>query len=293
MHGSRKLGLPAKQPESKSCDKLLLRSPMDTESELKIYYRELFPLQLLCEVLEISERREVSFFTNTGSYMRYLTFDSVESFKEKLEQVTPRKVDLGPTYDIRPSKSNGATPVSREIVFDIDLTDYPRECCKDKKVCSLCYEKIKCAINILDYSLRNELGFTNYGFAFSGRRGVHCWVLEMKELPAHARNDIFKFFQNIVDKNLFVKEYNDIMRKYGDADLVKNFFPRIDKQVTVSMNHLIKMPFSVHPDTLCIAVPLDPSNITDLKDIPTLSQAVANPATLEPYYEIFKSWRRQ
>ncbi|ELA40909.1 uncharacterized protein VICG_02049 [Vittaforma corneae ATCC 50505] len=266
---------------------------MDVENELKVYYRELFPLQLLYETLEINGRREVSFFTSTGSYMRYLTFDSAELFREKLELVNPRKIDLGPVYDIKPSKSNGAVPVAREIVFDIDLTDYPRECCKDKKICNLCYEKIKCAINILDYSLRTEFGFTSYGFVFSGRRGVHCWVLEMKELPTHVRNDIFKFFQNVVDKNLFVQEYNNIMGRYGDADLVKNFFPRIDKQVTVSMNHLIKMPFSVHPDTFNISVPLDPNSITELEDIPTLSQAVASPAVLEPYYEVLKTWKRQ
>ena len=111
-------------------------------------------------------------------------------------------------------------------------------------------------------------------------------------MQGHIRNDIFKFFQTIIDKNLYVKEYDEIMSKYGDVDLIKNFFPRIDKQVTVSMNHLIKMPFSVHPDTLNISVPLDPYNIVEYEDIPTLSAVISNSSLLVPYYTILNNWNK-
>jgi len=264
----------------------------NTELELRVYYHEIFPLDLLWRILEITEKREVSFFTDTGTYLRYLVFETPQMFREKLTQVNPMKIDLGPSYNIRPTKSNGALPVTRELVFDIDLTDYPRECCQEKKVCKICYEKIKAAVKILDYSLRYEFGFRNYGFVFSGRRGVHCWVLEMKDMTQRVRNDIFKFFQTVIDKNRTVLEYNRILQEFGEVDLVTNFFPRIDKQVTVSMNHLIKMPFSVHPETLNISVPLDPERITELEDIPTLSEVVANPDILQPYIEVLSSWKR-
>lgn len=261
------------------------------ESELRIYYKEIFPLELIYDVLEINSRREISFYTATGTYIRFLTFDSLEAFREKLEQVIPRKIDVGPYYDIVPAKNNGATPQARELVFDIDLTDYPRDCCEGKTVCPKCYQKIKCAVKILDYALKNEFGFKKYGFVFSGRRGVHCWVLEMKSLDCHVRNDIFKYFQNVVEKNIYVKEYDEIMREFGETDLIQKFFPRIDKQVTVSMNHLIKMPFSVHPETFSISVPLDPNNIVELEDLPTLSQVVAVPDILQKYCEIFQRWK--
>lgn len=263
---------------------------MDVEANLRTYYRDLFPTELIFKTLEISPNREVSFFTPNGAYMRFLTFDNVESFKEKLLIVNPKKLDLGAIYDIRPSKSNGAIPVARELVFDIDLTDYPRDCCQEKKICSICYNKIKCAVKLLDYILEEELGFKNYGFVFSGRRGVHCWVLEMKDLGGHVRNDIYKYLQMVIDKNLYIEPYDRIMSEFGDSDLVKNFFLRIDKQVTVTMNHLIKMPFSVHPDTLNISVPLDPKNITEFNDLPTLEAVVSDPQILLPYYEIMKRW---
>lgn len=263
---------------------------MDIEANLRTYYKSLFPIDLIFKTIEISPNREISFFTFSNNYLRFLTFDNVESFKEKLISLNPKKLDIGPIYDIKPAKLNGAVPIARELVFDIDLTDYPRTCCQEKKVCSICYEKIKCAIKLLDYILKHELGFVNYGFVFSGRRGLHCWVLEMKEMGSHVRNDIFKYFKVVIDKNLYVEPYDRIMSQFGDSNLINDFFIRIDKQVTVTMNHLIKMPFSVHPDTLNISVPLDPNNITELADLPTLANVVENPSILQPYYEIMRNW---
>lgn len=263
---------------------------LDVENSMRAYYRLSFPAEMLFNILEIQKNREISFSTADGKYMRYLTFENCDVFKEKIGMINPRKLDVGPFYDIKPSKGNGAIPIARELVFDIDLTDYPRQCCVEKKICAICYEKIKCAIKLLDYVLSKELGFRRYGFVFSGRRGLHCWVFEMRELPGNVRNDIFKYFNTIIEKNLYVKEYDDIMKQFGDYDLIQNFFIRIDKQVTTSMNHLIKMPFSVHPDSLNISVPLDPLNITELADIPTLADAVNSPAILDPFVKIMNNW---
>lgn len=263
---------------------------ISSENELKLYYKKIFPAELIFKILDINARREVSFFTQSGNYIRYLTFDSVDAFREKLEHTNPMKMDLGPTYDIPPSKSNGAVPVSRELVFDIDLTDYPRDCCKEKTVCEKCYEKIKCAVKILDYILSNEFGFKKYGFVFSGRRGVHCWVLEMKDMSKNVRNDIYKYFKIVIDKHLSSEQYDKILFEFDTVNPIENFFPRIDKQVTVAMNHLIKIPFSVHPDTMNISVPLDPNNITELHEIPTLFDVVENPTIMDRYCDIFKRW---
>lgn len=264
---------------------------MEVENELKAYYREIFPLEKLFEILEITETREIAFFTQQNTYLRYLTFDSVKRFREKIMQVNPKKIDVGPIYDIRPEKMNGANPIAKELVFDIDLTDYPRKCCQGKCMCERCYERIKCAIKLLDYILKNEFGFRNYGFVFSGRRGMHCWVLDYKDMPNSTRNDIFKYFQSVVDKNLYVKEYNEIMKECNGDNMIEEYFVRIDKQVTVTINHLIKMPFSVHPETMNISVPLDPKSITELKDIPNLLQALDNPDIMAPYIRILDKWK--
>lgn len=264
---------------------------MQNEHAMKLYYRDIFPLSELFKILEINETREISMYTQQNTYLRYLTFDSIESFKAKIIQITPKKMDIGPFYDIKPSKTNGATAIAKELVFDIDLTDYPRECCQDKSICKKCYEIIKCSVKLLNYILKEEFGFKNIGFVFSGRRGLHCWVFDWNELDNSVRTDIFKYFRYILDRNLEVKEYMDIMSEYGEEDLIKKLFLRLDKEVTVKMNHLIKLPFSVHPETMNISVPLDPENITELEEIPRLDQIIEDPEVILPYIEIMKGWR--
>lgn len=266
---------------------------MDRHPELGTYYRTIFPSKELFEVLGITEKREICFITQQDMRMRYQTFDTHEMFMEKIALLSPKAIDIGAIYNTRPLKLNGAVPVARELVFDIDLTDYPRTCCEGKKMCALCYEKIKCAVKILDYSLREEFGLRDIGFVFSGRRGVHCWVLEYKDLEQSVRSDIYKYFQYVIDKNLFVQEYHDIMREFADDDaqLVKDWFIRIDKQVTVAMTHLIKIPFSVHAETLNISIPLDPANIVPFEELPTLYDVVQDPGRMGPYVEILKRWK--
>lgn len=53
-------------------------------------------------------------------------------------------------------------PQRRELVFDIDMTDYDeiRTCCSDKKICKRCWGYIAAAVKILDHSLRGQSGYT-------------------------------------------------------------------------------------------------------------------------------------
>lgn len=277
-----------------NCNIFVTRDPkMESQHQLRKYYRDIFPYAEIFDVFRMDEKRELSFFTENDSYMRYITCASPEELHGRINQILPKKIDIGPVYNIRPSKMNGATPVGHELVFDIDLTDYPRSCCEGKSVCKKCYEKIKCAIKLLNYSLRNEFGFTEIGFVFSGRRGVHCWVFDDIWLESSVRSDIVRFYQHVLEKNLYVYDYDLIMKEfdYDSTDIVENWFIRIDKNVTVGMNHLLKAPFSIHPDSLNLAVPLDPENITELEDLPTLERIVENPSLIGPYIDIMKGWR--
>ncbi|KAI5168479.1 DNA primase small subunit [Pancytospora epiphaga] len=266
---------------------------MNQRELLKKYYSEIFPVEELFEVLGISEFREMSFTTQQDAYVRYLSFSNSQEFKEKVAEINPKKIDVGAIHDGPIRRLGGAKPVERELVFDIDLTDYPRTCCDGKSICERCFEKIKCAIKILDYSLKEEFGFRSVGFVFSGRRGVHCWVLDHKDMNQQVRGDIYKFYQQIIEKNQFVEAYDKIMREFCDDDknIIQEWFIRIDKQVTVNMNHLIKAPFSVHADTLNISLPIDPQEIWEYKDILRLGDVVENPALLLPHVKVFKGWK--
>lgn len=67
-------------------------------------------------------------------------------------------------------------PQRRELVFDIDMTDYDeiRTCCTDKKICKRCWGYIAAAVKVLDHSLRGEWAVALVCIADGGGRDV--WI---------------------------------------------------------------------------------------------------------------------
>jgi len=114
-----------------------------------------------------------------------------------------QKVDIGAVYNRPPREKKLALgdfyACERELVFDIDLTDYDtvRTCCSDANVCPKCWRFITIAVRVLDYLIREHFGFSHMLWVFSGRRGVHCWVADKRarRLPSRGREAIAKYLK--------------------------------------------------------------------------------------------------
>ncbi|KAF7684046.1 DNA primase small subunit [Astathelohania contejeani] len=278
-------------------------------SLLPIYYQKFHPTAQLYHWLEVTESREISFTLQNNVYIRYVTCDTLDIFKEKLIREVPIKIDIGAVYNVRPRHGVELIPRSKELVFDIDLTDYTRDCCDGKTMCNACFIIVKAGICLLNYALREEFGFKKLLFIYSGGRGVHCWVFDdiAKQLSNLDRISIVKYFKTVISKKKYSSEYTNILKNYvsffdtqkfevssnsfTEEDLYNYLFIRLDENVTSEIKHLLKAPFSVHSLTKKISVPLDPERLDGLRieDIPDLKIVCENPATLSPFISYFEN----
>jgi len=155
---------------------------------MKIYYSHFFPYEIYFDWLgqgniDRFQRREFSFTLENDVYFRFQSFTSGEELKKKLMSHCPKKIDIGAMYNVLPTMHKEADPFfpqEKEIVFDIDMTDYDdiRTCCQEAKLCDKCWKYMIVAYEILDQILREDFGFEHILYAFSGRRGIHAWLCD-------------------------------------------------------------------------------------------------------------------
>ena len=220
-------------------------SQIVSRENMDIYYRNYFPYKLFFLWLgkddsEYFERREFSFTMPDERYFRFQCFKNETELKNQIIKLQPKKIDIGAVYNTLPKnheQTNSFNPIEKEIVFDIDLTDYDdiRTCCKDAKLCNKCWKFMEVAYEILDKILREDFGFKNLLYCFSGRRGIHCWLCDnnARRLKNNGRIAIAKYIQFQIQntKNKIVQGLNNkihpsinraisIIDKYFENDIL-------------------------------------------------------------------------
>lgn len=165
----------------------------------------------------------------------------------------------------RPNNKSAATPIQRELVFDIDMTDYDdvRTCCSGADVCQKCWKFMVVAARILDVAVREDFGWEHILWVFSGRRGIHCWVCDYdaRHLDTAGRSAVAEYFQvithdlvegvNIPRVHIGEKMHHSIKRAFR---IIETMFQEIilsDQNLFSGPKGIIKLCQFISDDVAC------------------------------------------
>ncbi|KAI6040939.1 prim-pol domain-containing protein [Pisolithus marmoratus] len=169
----------------------------DTSPEVMLqFYKMLYPFQSIFTWLnhehtptKLFTHREFAFTLQGDVYLRYHSFNTAEDLKKQVCALNPTRFEIGPMYSAKPRDKKIVRPAAfspqrRELVFDIDMTDYDgvRTCCSAADICSRCWGFIAAAVKVLRSALVEQFGFRHLLWVYSGRRGIHLWISDPEAL---------------------------------------------------------------------------------------------------------------
>jgi hypothetical protein len=168
----------------------------------------------------------------------------------------PRDID-------RARFASGTASPLRQFVIDVDLErDRTCACGTQRQVCDVCWATyMDPAQRVLELLLREWLGFRHFFKVFSGRRGMHYWVVDRRSclLTNAERASVVEALQRPRPGDPCYDDVVSCLRNgsgnQGDDEaLLEMLFPKIDVAVSVDAGHMVKAPLSLHAQTgnLCV-----------------------------------------
>jgi len=163
------------------------------------YYARHFPIEAIVHLCsgrgDALYRRE--FATEGKFYRRYIeAVDAKALHKVMVTMPGLTSLHIGPACNGAVSllRKGLTSPDRRELIFDIDLTDYEfldlhtRDQAGNEVIsveaCDASWGFAAVGVFFLRYLLREHFGFEKFLIVYSGRRGVHLWVLDGKAMVA-------------------------------------------------------------------------------------------------------------
>lgn len=192
--------------------KITSQSSFSDPDIMRAFYQRIFPFRQLFQWLNHGPspspdfgHREFAFTLSNDAYLRYQSFATADLLRKQCIAMLPTRFEIGPMYSTNPRdrktlrKASAFRPLMKELVFDIDMTDYDdiRTCCSRVNICHKCWSFITMAIKTLDIALRDDFGFKHILWVYSGRRGAHAWVCDKRarELDDQKRRAIAGYFE--------------------------------------------------------------------------------------------------
>ncbi|ODV80316.1 prim-pol domain-containing protein [Suhomyces tanzawaensis NRRL Y-17324] len=228
------------------------------------FYKRLLPFKQVFKWLSHSPKvtkdftmREFAFEFRTGAYQRYNSYGSVDEFKQSVINANPTRFEVGAVYAVNPKErknlpKTAMKPESKELVFDIDLTDYDdiRTCCQKTDICKKCWKFIRVGSKVMDAALRDDFGFKHMVWVFSGRRGAHCWISDprVRQMNEVTRKSIIDYMDVLASKQSKLSSKKPLLVK-------RPLHPHVERSLEILSEEFVEIilndqdPWFTAPDT--------------------------------------------
>jgi DNA primase catalytic subunit len=178
----------------------------------------------------------------TKKRLRFQTAEEMRRYVIDPRHSPVKSIHRGLTYyelwNWKEEKKNKHLQHWQPLVLDVDATDYEDirtcVCGKEKRVCKVCWDQYVVTTVDVIISVCKRLGFKRIQTVFSGRRGMHVYVLDEKACS-------------------LLPEQREMVAKR-----IKNKGVRLDEEVTYASWHLLKLPCTPHGATGNVCCPLSP-----------------------------------
>ncbi|MHA1218085.1 MAG: DNA primase catalytic subunit PriS [Candidatus Heimdallarchaeaceae archaeon] len=180
-----------------------------TSELLSEYYEKKFPIESFMSYLgsDDFQNREFGFVVNER-FTRNISFENTKKLREFMVSNSVQHAYVGSVYGKPPSRDNRIHSIKwkyREFIFDIDINEYDlvRSCdCGKYDYCKICWPLVQDAVIFIEETMKEDFGFKEMKWFFSGRRGVHGWVVdkESKFLNNEQRVSILNYLTFIHDE---------------------------------------------------------------------------------------------
>lgn len=304
-----------KGKEEEAIQKRPKRADPDRDARRR-FYAHLFPL-VVDVIVDLAtcggqfklEQREIALrFLIDGSDVqkRDVVFHNARELVDYLVRTTPATVQFGGIFlgslddpgrrRERYLCTKDGCSAYGQYCIDVDMEDYGalREgicTCAPYTVCNRCWHALlEPGRELLDYVLREVMGFKAIVYVYSGRRGYHVWVLDRRVImwTAYQRAAVTQRLQNLVwtdeyiaqvaykklwpafERHLLRRSYaadwallepykrpHEMERIRRDA-VLKALNYKLDRPVSEDVTHLVKLMLVLHQKTGHFTIPLPP-----------------------------------
>jgi DNA primase small subunit len=158
------------------------------------YYSTFFPCRAVAGLVSrIGPLKHREFAFEGSFFKRHVSVASADALHKELRLVRDelKTLHVGALYTGVPSRLPASMPhdpnscrysqpVARELVFDVDLTDYDHLGLDktDLAACDAAWPMAAFALLVLKRVLADQFGYSEFVAVYSGRRGAHLWVLD-------------------------------------------------------------------------------------------------------------------